>query len=398
MSRQGTKTGKGKGPVTVVIFEGGQDTSPIEMELTAVRHALLLDNMEKFFASPYTREVFLLTNYPHLAREAELLGARVELQCPPGEQFVQDGRPAGQAFPPFHFGRELQRIVRDLDPSHIFYLGGAGAPLITTPEIDGICRSLLAKERAVITNNSQSADLVAVTPASLLLEIPPPAMDNTLAWDLQEGCGITRQLAPASLGTVFDLDTPADLLVLAATSFVGPRARRQLDRLSLDLAPLARARGVLTGDYEDVVLMGRVGAPVIARINSNLKVRLRIFSEERGMKALGRIRDQKVVSLMGYFLDEVGLKDFFAYMSRVCACAFIDSRVLFSHRKLEPSDADRFNSDLGRWQEIQDPFVRDFTRAALDCPIPVILGGHSLILGGLWALVEDIGPQFEFPG
>ena len=97
---------------------------------------------------------------------------------------------------------------------------------------------------------------------------------------------------------------------------------------------------------------------------------------------------------MGYFLDEVGLEAFFDYMSRVCSCAFIDSRVLFSHRKLEPSDADRFNSDLGRWQEIRDPFVRDFTRQAVSCPIPVILGGHSLILGGLWALVEDIGPQF----
>ena len=373
---------KAEGPVTVVIFEGGREASAVEAGLTAVRHALLLDNLEKFFASPYTGEVFLLTNYPRLAREAQLLGARVELK--------ESSLPA----PPFHFGLELQRVVRLLNPRHLFYLGGAGAPLITTAEIDGICQSLLSREVAIITNNSQSADLVAVTPASLLLEIPPPAMDNTLAWDLQEHSGVSRRLAPATLGTVFDLDTPADLLVLAATSFTGPRARRALSDLALDLTSLAQARRILTGDYEDVALMGRVGAPIIARINSNLKVRLRIFSEERGMKALGRMRDGKVVSFLGFFLEEVGLEAFFSYLSRVCACAFIDSRVLFSHRKLEPSDADRFNSDLGRWQEIQDPFVRDFTRAALDCPIPVILGGHSLILGGLWALVEEIGPQF----
>jgi hypothetical protein len=118
---------------------------------------------------------------------------------------------------------------------------------LTTAEIDGICQNLLSQERAVITNNSQSADLVAFTPASLLLEIPPPVMDNTLALDLQSGCGIPRQLAPATLGTVFDLDTPADLLVLAVTSLAGPRARQSLAEISLDLGPLRKARGFLWG-------------------------------------------------------------------------------------------------------------------------------------------------------
>jgi hypothetical protein len=369
-----------KEPVTVVIFEGGRQDSPVEADLVKVRHALLLDNLAKFLASSYIGEIFLLTNYPELAREAALLGVLTE---------INQQKPAD-----FAFGRELQRIVRARSPKHLFYLGGAGAPLLTTAEIDGICQSLLAQERAVITNNSQSADLVAFTPASLLLQIPPPAMDNTLALDLQAGCGLFRQLAPATLGTVFDLDTPADLLILAVTSLAGPRALQLLKEISLDLTLLRKARAVLLGDYEDVILMGRVGAPVIARMNSNLKVRLRVFSEERGMKALGRMREQKVVSLMAYFLEEVGLEAFFNYIGRVCSCAFIDSRVIFAHRKLDPSDADRFNSDLGRWQQIKDPFVRDFTRAALACPVPVILGGHSLILGGLWALVEDIGPQF----
>lgn len=369
-----------KEPVTVVIFEGGREDSEIESDLVKVRHALLLDNLDKFLASDYIGEIFLFTNYPELAKEAARLGVLTEInrQGPEG----------------FAFGRELQRIVRARLPKHLFYLGGAGAPLLTPADIDGICQSLLAQERAVITNNSQSADLVAFTPASLLLEIPPPAMDNTLALDLQSGCGIPRQLAPATLGTVFDLDTPADLLILAVTSLAGTRAQRKLAEIGLDLTPLHKARAVLMGDYEDVVLMGRVGAPVIARMNCNLKVRLRVFSEERGMKALGRIRDQKVVSLMGYFLEEVGLEAFFHYIGSICSCAFIDSRVIFAHRKLDPSNADRFNSDLGRWQQIQDPFVRDFTRFAQACPVPVILGGHSLILGGLWALVQDIGPQF----
>ena len=34
------------------------------------------------------------------------------------------------------------------------------------------------------------------------------------------------------------------------------------------------------------------------------------------------------------------------------------------------------------------PFLRDFTRAAVEAPIPVLLGGHSLMSGGLMALNE----------
>jgi hypothetical protein len=32
--------------------------------------------------------------------------------------------------------------------------------------------------------------------------------------------------------------------------------------------------------------------------------------------------------------------------------------------------------------------VREFTQAALSAAVPVVLGGHSLVSGGLYALVE----------
>ena len=38
--------------------------------------------------------------------------------------------------------------------------------------------------------------------------------------------------------------------------------------------------------------------------------------------------------------------------------------------------------------EIRDPFIRAFTEAAMACPVPVVLGGHSLVSGGLPVLVE----------
>ena len=68
--------------------------------------------------------------------------------------------------------------------------------------------------------------------------------------------------------------------------------------------------------------------------------------------------------------------------------SFIDTRVILAHKRIEVSREDRFLSDLGRWQDIRDPFLRDFPRAALEAPIPVLLGGHSLMSGGLMALNE----------
>jgi hypothetical protein len=99
-----------KAPVTVVIFEGGREDSEIESDLVKVRHALLLDNLDKFLASSYIGEIFLFTNYPELAREAAGLGILTE---------INHQRPEG-----FAFGRELQRIIRPARQSTFFTWGG----------------------------------------------------------------------------------------------------------------------------------------------------------------------------------------------------------------------------------------------------------------------------------
>jgi hypothetical protein len=103
-----------------------------------------------------------------------------------------------------------------------------------------------------------------------------------------------------------------------------------------------RAKAVLSDEYEDVVLVGRVGAPIIGRLNAVLKLRLRVFSEERGMKSLGRIDSGEVVSLLGLLIDHAGMKNFLITCPVVARCAFIDSRVLMYHYKLDLSDSDRF--------------------------------------------------------
>jgi hypothetical protein len=120
-----------------------------------------------------------------------------------------------------------------------------------------------------------------------------------------------------------------------------------------------------------------------------------MFAEERGMEANGRVAKGEARSLVGYFLEEAGYGRFFEALSDLGDAAFIDSRVLLAHRRIDATRADRFLSDAGRWREIGDEFLRDFTMAANEASIPVLLGGHSLVSGGLMALNEFAWQQSE---
>jgi len=360
----------------VVIFEGNQAHSPVEELLVRVRHAALHDNLEKILALPDVNRVFLVTNCPELAACADGRIQPVLNNIAPAE---------------FHFGRELLGLAERYRLEAVLCLGGAAVPLISQAELADAVRSVLSKTGRYVTNNVQSADILAFNPARVLKEHPLPATDNALVLLLRYAAGFEQCLLPMTLGTQFDIDTPTDLLVLADSPFGGTALRAALSALQLNTAPVKQLKEVLRGQYPDVALIGRVGAPAIALLNQNFKVRLRVFSEERGMKSLGRLERNEVVSLLGYWLEEIGPERFFGFLEKTVQAALIDTRVLFAHLKKPLSDADRFYSDLGLHEQIEDKFVREFTRAAAECAIPVLLGGHSLVSGCLWAMVEEIG-------
>ncbi len=368
-----------KNEVSAVIFEGSQPQSRVEEDIVLVRQAALLDNLEKMHHVSFFDRILLFTNRPELVEPAENLGAQV---------FLNDKSPHD-----FHFGRELQEAIRQNNLKRVFCLNGAGSPLITVDELNMVCRKLAGKDNFVYTNNTQSVDVLAFTVPGNLDQAELPAADNSLAMTLRDQLGLQMELMPHTLGLLFDIDTPTDLLVLGAGPFAGPRTRKTLEGLQLDYRKLNSAKTVLSAEYEDVALIGRVGAPVIERLNALLKLRLRVFSEERGMKSLGRIEANQVISLLGLLVDHAGLENFFEYLSRVARCAFIDTRVLMYHYSFNFSDRERFLSDLGKWQEVENPWLKELTRLAEQCPIPVVLGGHSLVSGSLWALTSELAPK-----
>ena len=163
----------------------------------------------------------------------------------------------------------------------------------------------------------------------------------------------------------------------------------------MDISRYEAALPFLTQRESQILVSGRVGSHTWQYLEQQTACRVRLFAEERSMAADGRSNSGNVRSLMALYLEKVGPEDLFKSLSELGDVAFIDSRVILAHFDLQISRSDRFYSDLGKPEMIQDPFLRDFTTAALCASFPVILGGHSLMSGGIMGLNEVAWKRYD---
>jgi hypothetical protein len=359
----------------LLIFLGGLGDSPVEEMVAGACAAATLDTAEAALASGRFTGAVVATD------------GRVELSDWPAGVTVDVD--AG----PFHFGCRLTETIRRHGLERVVYIGGGGLPLLGADEFGRIADALV-EDGVAMTNNHFSSDLVAF-PAGALARIAPPDSDNRLARALSEEAGLSVRVLPRTVGTQLDIDGPTDLAVLALTGEGGPRLREYLAALDMDLDRYRRALPLLTDRRAQVTVAGRVGSHAWQYLEGETACRVRLFAEERGMEADGRAGEGKARSLLGFFLEKVGPQQLMHSLAKLGDAAFIDTRVLLAHFRVEAARTDRFLSDLGRWQEVTEPFLRDLTRAALQAPIPVLLGGHSLMSGGLMALNELAWRQRE---
>ena len=359
--------------VSLLVMTGSGEGSEVERMVAQARQAITLDTVDKALTVEAIDCVIVSTNSRSLAEELRDKPVCVELDAPAEE---------------FHFGRQLLALIDKYEIEKLFYMGGGSGPLLSAEEMSHIAESLLSADQLLIANNFYSTDFAAFTPASILKDADPPTFDNDLGWLLGETLGLPIRELPRTAATQLDVDTPIDLMTLKLHPAAGRHVRRYLEELDLDISHLEAAIKFFTDREAMVVVAGRVSAATWTYLESETACQVRLFAEERGMRASGRQARGEVRSLLGFYLDEVGDERFFATLSTLGQAAFIDSRVIFAHRGLWPPAADRFYSDLRQPEKIADPFVRHFTETAMQAPIPIVLGGHSLVAGGLYALIE----------
>ncbi|HHV61491.1 MAG TPA: hypothetical protein GXX51_02480 [Firmicutes bacterium] len=373
----------------LVIFEGGRPESEVEARLADVRKAITLDNLEKFGSLNGIERIVVSTNYEDLAKEAAKLGADVELNHDVD----------------FHVGKRLKEIVARYHPRALIYMGGGAGALLTRDEMQRVVQCLASSPGIIVANNFFSSDIIGFNPASAISldDADLPATDNGLAMILQLKKGLALVRMEETIGTIFDVDTPADAMILGIHPDIGPRAKTEVGYFDDRRSCLERVMEVLRTPMAEVGLFGRVNPLSVLHLNRNTQCRVRVLSEERGMKAInmaGTGQDYgrgRVRTLLGFLFESGGGPEgFFRMLAGICDATFIDTRVLFSHLGIAASRADRFNSDLGRAELVKDPRIRDITEHAVSQSKPILLGGHSLVNGGI-RILTDIVKKIGIP-
>jgi len=354
-----------------LIFFGRGGSSDIEQQLDKVKLAIGAVVLGRAADAGFSR-LYAVTNDDEAAaafraKGAAILPARTE---------------------PFHFGQELSRIVHEKKLDRVCTIGAGAGALLQTSELRALREDLESSEAVVLSNNSYSADLVAFTPASALDAIDLPATDNPLPRRLHQQAGLSSRQLAKSAATLLDVDTPTDAALLARHPKCPPELRSLPAWQDILAGRIEALMRLVTTPDKELLVAGRVGAPVWTFIETQTACRVRMLAEERGMQAAGRDASGEARSALGFLYEKIGPSEFFARMQELCDGMLFDTLVLFAHLGWRPGAAERFASYLFMADRIQAKPLREFTEAARAAPFPLLLGGHTLVSGVLWTMVE----------
>ena len=282
------------------------------------------------------------------------------------------------------FGARLRGMARGLGPGGLVLLGSGAVPLLRAADARRFIAVAGRDDRVALANNRYSADIVAVAHAGEVLPSLPDLMtDNALPRWLAASANVDVNDLRDRWHLGVDIDSPLDLVLL------GRRFARHLepgDREDVE-ARLEAVRAIAADPRAELLVAGRTSATAIAWLERAAAARTRVLVEERGLRTSGA-NQRPPASVLGLLLERDGPGSLGAHLARLADAALVDSRVLLAHRlgpneAAWPSPEDRFASDLLLPGRIRDPWLRALTAACVVAPIPVMLGGHTLVGPGL---------------
>ena len=305
------------------------------------------------------------------------------------------------------FGARLRGLVDELRPEGLVVLGGGSIPLATSADLAALLAAAAADRPGALANNAFSADVVAIACARAALRDLPPALDadNALPRWLAEVAGVPVRDLRERRHLAVDVDSPLDLLLIEDAILPGDDAAATVPMPSAEAAApirtrLAALRALARDPAAELLIAGRTSARDIGTVERGSRARTRVLIEERGLRTStladdrGRPNRRPPRSLLADLLEGDGPAALGELVARFADGALVDSRVLLAARlgadeRGWPPGEDRCASDLLLADRVADPWLRDLTAAAADAPVPILLGGHTLVGPGA-ALVLGI--------
>jgi hypothetical protein len=291
------------------------------------------------------------------------------------------------------FGERLRSMVADDRPNGLgptgsrpsgwIVLGSGAIPLSTPGDLRAFVAAARAEDRQALANNRYSADVVAISRADeVIADVPDLATDNGLPRWLEEARGYAVSDLARRWRLAIDLDSPVDLVITGEES-----VRESPERVAAVRDRVEAFRAAAGSRRSEILVAGRTSAATLHWLERHTPSRTRAIVEERGLRTAAP-GQRPPASVLGAVLDADGPGSVGSHIARLADAAVIDTRVLLAHRlgpdeRQWPSAEDRFASDLLCPSVIADPWLRELTAGALEAPIPILLGGHTLVGPGL---------------
>ena len=293
------------------------------------------------------------------------------------------------------FGARLRALVRADRPAGLVVLGSGAIPLATGGDLRDLVAVAGAEERVALANNRYSADVVAIARAwPDPAEVPDLPSDNALPRWLQEEAGYDVRDLRRRWRLAIDIDGPLDLVLLGAD----PGDDVDLGRVRTAIDAVRRTAGE---PGAELFVAGRTSAATLSWLERSAAARTRALIEERGLRT-SAAGQRPPASVLGALLERDGPESLGAHLRRFGDAAILDTRVLLAHRlgadeSAWPAAEDRFASDLLLGEGIADPWLRALTMSAAAAPIPILLGGHTLVGPGVRLVVSgrQRGPRWR---
>ena len=289
------------------------------------------------------------------------------------------------------FGARLRALAAGLPPgTGLVVLGSGAIPLATRRDAAAFVAVARSGEARALANNCYSADVLAIGRPDSLAAVPDLPGDNALPRWLEEVASFEVDDLRSRWRLSVDLDSPLDAL-LVDPGAVPPGTDTFVLRDSI-----TAVRALAADRRAELVVAGRTSATTLGWLERSTASRTRALVEERGLRASSRdaVGERAAElrrpprSILGLALDDRGPEALGSILGELGDGAIVDTRVLLAHRlgadeSAWPRPEDRFASDLLLPDRVADPWLRAITVAAVAAPIPILLGGHSLVGPGI---------------